>query len=70
MMRQFLAILLGGLEGQTLMVGFGWWGCAKLWYNVRYVKEQIGMARAYAPGGFVVFYWSKDTVGRIESALK
>ena len=18
------------------MVGFGWWGCAKLWYNVRY----------------------------------
>ena len=19
-----------------LMVGFGWWGCAKLWYNVRY----------------------------------
>ena len=24
------------LEGQTLMVGFGWWGCAKLWYNVRH----------------------------------
>ena len=18
------------------MVGFGWWGCAKLWYNVRH----------------------------------
>ena len=24
------------LEGQTLMVGFGWWGCAKSWYNVRH----------------------------------
>ena len=23
-------------EGQTLMVGLGWWGCAKLWYNVRH----------------------------------
>lgn len=34
------------------------------------LKEQIGMARAYAPGGFVIFYWSKDTAGRIESALK
>ena len=33
------------------------------------LREQIGMARAYAPGGFVVFYWSKDTAGRIESAL-
>ena len=34
------------------------------------LREQIGMARAYAPGGFVIFYWSKDTAGRIESALK
>ena len=24
---------LRAFEGQTLMVGFGWWGCAKLWYN-------------------------------------
>ena len=25
-----------GFRGQTLMVGFGWWGCAKLWSNVRH----------------------------------
>ena len=29
-------LLTIGFRGQTLMVGFGWWGCAKLWYNVRY----------------------------------
>ena len=23
-------------EGQTRMVGFGWWSCAKLWYNGGY----------------------------------
>ena len=23
-----------GFRGSA-MVGFGWWGCAKLWYNVR-----------------------------------
>ena len=22
--------------GICVMVGFGWWGCAKLWYNVRH----------------------------------
>src|SRR5574344_1474453 len=29
-------VVLGGSEGLTLMVGFGWCGCAKLWYNVRH----------------------------------
>ena len=33
------------------------------------LKEQIEMVRTYEPGGFVVFYWSRDTAGRIISAL-
>ena len=38
-------------------------------YNAKSLKEQIGLVRTYLPGGFKIFYWSADTVGRISSAL-
>ena len=34
------------------------------------VKEQIGLVRAYAPGGFGLFSWDRDTRGRIDTALR
>lgn len=38
-------------------------------YNAKSLKKQIGLVRTYLPGGFKIFYWSADTVGRISSAL-
>ena len=32
-LKAYGGAFLEGFEGQALMVGFGWWGCAKLWYN-------------------------------------
>jgi len=38
--------------------------------NARTLKEELRMARAYLPGGFTIFYWGRDTKGRIDSMLR
>jgi hypothetical protein len=37
--------------------------------KAREVANQINLSRIYMPGGFVLFHWSPDTVGRIETVL-
>lgn len=37
--------------------------------KAREVANQINLSRVYMPGGFVLFHWSPDTVGRIETVL-